>query len=241
MFRFRVFVSECDSVWRRRIRRFLSLEPGCELIGECATAADAAVAIARLRPDIALLGGQTPENLLRRIPGPLPVIITISEHGDVEFKLTKPFNILRFREMLDRAKARLARDRLTELYQSSSSGPRSPDRIAVRGNGRVVFVRVTDIDWIEAADNYVCLHCGRVTHMVRETMKDLEARLDRAQFPRVHRSAIVNLDRVRELQPWFRGDSRLVLQDGTALTIAKSHRAKLESLLLSGTPATKSA
>ena len=108
------------------------------------------------------------------------------------------------------------------------------DRVAVRNNGRLVFLKVSEIDWIEASDNYVCLHCGKDTHVVRETMSELERRLDPSLFIRVHRSAIVNLDRIRELQPWFRGDYRVVLNDGTELTLTKSHRDRLESQLLLG-------
>jgi two-component system LytT family response regulator len=111
---------------------------------------------------------------------------------------------------------------------------RSPDRIAVRRNGRVVLVRLDEIDWIEACDNYVCLHCGRETHTLRATLTDLEVRLGQASFLRIHRSAIVNLDRIRELQPWFRGDYRVILRDGTELILKKSHREQFESRLLFG-------
>ncbi len=80
------------------------------------------------------------------------------------------------------------------------------ERIAVRQNGRVLFIMLDEIDWIEAADNYVCIHCGPDTHVLRETMSAVEARLGPAHFVRIHRSAIVNIDRIKELQPWFRGD-----------------------------------
>jgi two-component system LytT family response regulator len=158
--------------------------------------------------------------------------------------LLKPFDRKRFRESLRRAKVQLARelseapdDRLYALFEQFTNGRRSPDRVAIRTNGRVVFVKVEDIDWIEASDNYVCLHCGKDTHVLRETMSQAESRLDPARFLRVHRSAIVNLDRIRELQPWFRGDYRVILRDGTELTLTKSHREKLESRLLLGATA----
>jgi two-component system LytT family response regulator len=123
------------------------------------------------------------------------------------------------------------------LFEQFTNGHRMPDRIAIRNNGRVVFARVDDIDWIEASDNYICLHCGKETHVLRETMSQLESRLDPARFLRVHRSAIVNLDRIKELQPWFRGDYRVILRDGTELTLTKTHREKLESRLLLGASA----
>ena len=87
------------------------------------------------------------------------------------------------------------------------------------------------IDWIEAADNYVCLHCGSATHVLRETMSGLESQLDPAAFVRIHRSAIVNLHRVREIQPWFRGDSRLVLDNGTVLTLSRTYRGRVQTAL----------
>jgi two-component system LytT family response regulator len=110
----------------------------------------------------------------------------------------------------------------------------SPDRIAVRQNGRFLFMTLDEIDWIEAADNYVCLHCGGQTHVLRETMTEVEARLASARFVRIHRSAIVNIERIKELQPWFRGDYRVILHDGTKLTLTKNHRENLDSQLLLG-------
>ena len=107
-------------------------------------------------------------------------------------------------------------------------------RIAVRQNGRVLFITLDEIDWIGAADNYVCLHCGAETHILRETMGELEARLAPARFVRIHRSAIVNIDRIKELQPWFRGDYHVILSNGTKLTLTKNHRQKLDSHLLLG-------
>ncbi len=118
---------------------------------------------------------------------------------------------------------------------SAGAAPTQPaaDRIAVRESGRVILLKVDDIDWIEAADNYVCLHRGTETHVLRETMNAVEARLP-SQFVRIHRSAIVNLDRVKELQPWFRGDYQVILRDGTKLTLTKNHRKKLHAQLLLG-------
>jgi two-component system, LytTR family, response regulator len=112
--------------------------------------------------------------------------------------------------------------------------PPAPERIAVRASGRVILLRVDDIDWIEAADNYVCLHCGAETHILRETMNAVEAQLGPSRFVRIHRSAIVNIDRIKELQPWSRGDYQVILRDGTKLTLTKSHRKKLHAQLLLG-------
>ncbi|HVW86904.1 MAG TPA: LytTR family DNA-binding domain-containing protein [Bryobacteraceae bacterium] len=254
MSNFRVLIVDDERLSRRRIRRLLSLEPDCEVIGECSNGAEAVETLENARPDILFLDVQMPEldgfEVIQALTKAKPLIIFTSAYDEYALRafevhafdyLLKPFDGRRLIESLHRAKARIRQersgssdDRLLELFESLSRARRSPDRIAVRNNGRVVFVKLEEIDWIEASDNYVCLHCARETHVVRETMSELEARLDPAQFLRVHRSAIVNLDRIKELQPWFRGDYRVILRDGTELTLTKNHREKLESRLLLG-------
>lgn len=248
---FKVLIVDDERLSRRRVRRLLSLEPDCEVLGECANGMEAVEAMKTVRPDIVFLDVQMPEmdgfDVARTVAAARPVVIFTSAYDEYALRafevqafdyLLKPFDGRRFRESLQRARFRVECDRFglqDRRLPEPAPAPRPvPDRIAVRNNGRVVFVKLTDIDWIEAADNYVCLHCGRETHVVRETMNELEARLNPAQFLRVHRSSIVNLDRVRELQPWFRGDYRIVLRDGTELTLTKNHREKLESRLLLG-------
>jgi two-component system LytT family response regulator len=247
---FKVLIVDDERLSRRRVRRLLSLEPDCEIAGECANGVDAVAALKQSRPDIVFLDVQMPEmdgfEVARAVADARPLVIFTSAYDEYALRafevqafdyLLKPFDGRRFRESLQRARARVECDRSgrSSIQPEPLQATRiSPDRIAVRNNGRVVFVKLADIDWIEAADNYVCLHCGRETHVVRETMNELEARLDPAQFLRVHRSSIVNLDRVRELQPWFRGDYRILLRDGTQLTLTKNHREKLESRLLLG-------
>jgi len=248
---FKVLIVDDERLSRRRVRRLLSMEPDCEVTGECANGVEAVAALKQSRPDIVFLDVQMPEmdgfEAARAMAAARPVVIFTSAYDEYALRafevqafdyLLKPFDSRRFRESLQRARVRVACDRSGSRSLNPAEPPHSPritpDRIAVRNNGRVVFVKLPDIDWIEAADNYVCLHCGHETHVVRETMNELEARLDPAQFLRVHRSSIVNLDRVRELQPWFRGDYRVVLRDGTQLTLTKNHREKLESRLLLG-------
>jgi two-component system LytT family response regulator len=111
------------------------------------------------------------------------------------------------------------------------SEQKASDRLAIKTGGRVVFLKTADIDWIEAADNYVTLHVGPDTHMLRETMNALEARLNSKQFIRISRSTIVNLERIKELQPMFHGDYTVILRNGTRLNLSRSHREKLQHLL----------
>jgi two-component system LytT family response regulator len=258
MRRFKVLIVDDERLSRQRIRRLLAFEPECEIAGECDNGADALKVLARERPDILFLDVQMPEldgfQVIRadiaHKENATPLVIFTSAFDEYALRafevhafdyLLKPFDRKRFREALQRAKAHLSKERsaapderLFALFEDLANGRRMPDRVAVRTNGRVVFVKVDDIDWIEASDNYVCLHCGKDTHVLRETMSQAESRLDSSRFLRVHRSAIVNLDRIRELQPWFRGDYRVILLDGTELTLTKTHRENLEARLLLG-------
>ena len=255
MANFKVIIVDDESAARRRVKRLLALESEFEIVAECASGTEAVAALREYRPHLMFLNVQLPEttgfDVLRNAGDASPLVIFTSAYEDYALKafelqafdyLLKPFDGHRFRESVQRAKARLAeiaavvpaRD-LSKMFQQFSARRAAPDRIAVRSRGRVVFVKLENVDWFEAADNYVSLHCGRETHVIRETMNDLESRLDPTRFLRVHRSAIVNLDRIKELQPWFRGDYRVILRDGTELTLTKTHREKLESRLLMGT------
>ena len=109
--------------------------------------------------------------------------------------------------------------------------PRTADRLTVKSDGRVFFVRAADVDWFEAEGNHVRLHVGKTTHLIRETISAIEGSLDAAQFARIHRSTIVNLDRIRELQPWFAGDYVVILRDGTQLKLSRTYRDHLQSRL----------
>jgi two-component system LytT family response regulator len=259
MSNFEVMIVDDERLSRRRIRRLLTLDPECAVTHECANGAEALQALKESSPDILFLDVHMPEvdgfGVAQALKDRAPLIVFTSAWDDQALRafevhafdyLLKPFDGRRFLESLRRAKARIARDRsgaadgrLFELFENLANSfektRRTPDRIAVRNNGRVVFVRLDDIDWMEASDNYVCLHTGRETHVVRQTMSELESQLDPTKFLRVHRSAIVNLDRIRELQPWFRGDYKVILRDGTELTLTKNHREKLEAQLLLGT------
>jgi two-component system LytT family response regulator len=249
MSRFRILIVDDESLSRTRLRRMISLDPECELLGECSNGSEAVAAHGQLHPDIVFLDVQMPGmdgfEVLRAIAGSHPLVILTSAHGehalrafeaDVFDYLLKPFGRRRFCESLQRAKSRITCDRarVPGAAQQPAHSRQFADRIAVRNNGSVTFVKLEEIDWFEAADNYVVLHRGRETHLVRATMAELEVKLDPGLFLRVHRSAIVNLDRIKELRRWFRGEYLIVLRDGTELTLTKNHRENLESRLLLG-------
>ena len=240
---------------RKRIRRLLTTEQDINVVGECGNGEEAIDFMKQRSPDLLFLDVQMPGvdgfGVLERIPrehAPIVVFVTaFDEYALRAFEvhafdyLLKPFDRKRFDQTMQRVRTQMGRlrngdvnQKLFALIQDLNTKRRSTDRIAVRSNGHVVFVKTEEVDWIEAADNYVCLHTGPDNHLLRETMNAIETRLDKDKFLRIHRSTIVNLDRVKELQPWFRGDYLVILQDGTQLTLSRSYREKLQNTPLRG-------
>jgi two-component system LytT family response regulator len=149
--------------------------------------------------------------------------------------LLKPFDRERFRQALSRAQQQLERTnggdlerRLTAIVQDLKPAKARTDRFVVKSGGRIFFVRTGEIDWIEAAGNYVKLHVGTDSHLIRETMNAVEARLSSDMFVRIHRCHIVNIEQVRELQPWFNGEYVVFLKNGTRLTLSRGYRERLQ-------------
>jgi two-component system, LytTR family, response regulator len=250
--RIQTVVVDDERIARQRLRRLLSTQPDFELVGECSSGEDARSLLEEREVDLLFLDVQMAEmngfRLLDTIPPdrrPLVVFVTAhSEHALQAFEadaldyLLKPFDRERFNKCLQRAREQLTPRRQDEdkvpvdaLRRVIESLKPKQERFAIRTNGRVVFVRAEEIDWVEAADNYVCLHVGPDTHILRETMNALEARLDPDHFVRVHRSKMVNVDRIKELQPWFHGEYVIVLQDGTNVTLSRGYRERLMGLL----------
>jgi two-component system, LytTR family, response regulator len=247
----RVLIVDDEELARQRLQRLLAAEEDVEVIGEASDGVQALDSIRRLTPDLVFLDVQMPEvdgfAVLERLrPRPAPAIIFVTAHDDYALRafdvhavdyLRKPFDAARFKEAFSRARQRLAGSGAEDqarkidalLAQVESQPPRSRERLMVRTDGRLYFVRIDDIDWIEAAGNYVKLHVGRDTHLMRETMTGIEKMLDPTRFLRIHRSAIVNLDRVREMQPWFSGEYTVILRDGTQLRLSRVYRDRLET------------
>jgi two-component system LytT family response regulator len=253
MARLRTLIVDDEPLARERLCQLLGEEPDIEIMGECSDGAEALEVIRQQRPDLVLLDVQMPEldgfGLLAALDQEqLPAIIFVTAYDQFALRafevhaldyLLKPFDQERFRSALNRARAWLERrgggtidDRLSALLADlKGAAARVQDRLAVKSGGRVILLKLEEIDWIEAADNYVNLHVGRESHMLRETMNSLEQRLHSGQFLRISRSSIVNLDRVRELQPLFHGEYSVILKDGTRLTLSRGYRDKLSLLL----------
>jgi two-component system LytT family response regulator len=253
MKRLRTLVVDDENLARKRILRLLLDEPDIEVVGECANGREALSIINRESPDLMFLDVQMPEMdgfaVLREMgPRRVPAVIFVTaydtyalqafEYNALDY-LLKPFDENRFREAVERVRERLASrqdpvlsERLAALIETYSPSRPNRGRIAIKTGGKVMFVNMADIDWIEAADNYACVHCAGTTHVLRETMNSLESKLDRGLFVRIHRSIIVNIDRISEMQPWFRGDYLVILKDGTKLKLSRTYRESLSGTLL---------
>jgi two-component system LytT family response regulator len=254
----RVLVVDDEPLARSGVRDLVTRDPDLEVVGECGDGPAAVRAIETLRPDLVLLDVQMPGmdgfDVLRAVGADrMPADVFNTAYDKFALKafevcaldyLLKPFEDERFASSLARAKRIIAGDevkrlaaRLIGLLESRGGAgvpPEAPSflsRIAVKTGGSIQLVRVEDIDWIEAADYYSRLHVAGRGHLIRETMAALEARLDPSRFFRVHRSAIVNLDRVKHLQPLQRGTHAVVLADGTRLKLNRARRAMLEKRL----------
>ena len=248
----RVLIVDDEPVARRRVRRLLRSAADVVVAGESGDGASALDMIRELSPDVVLLDVQMPEldgfGVLEALsPDEIPVIIFVTAYDEYALRafdvhaldyVLKPVDAERLATALGRARARLderrgARldDRVIALLRTIAPDRKHLTRIPVRADGRVHLLDLADVDWIGAADNYVTLHAGSREYLIRDTMGRLERELDPDRFVRVHRSSIVQIDRVRELLPDFHGDFTLILRTGTRLTLSRNYRAKLEARL----------
>lgn len=248
----RALIVDDEPLARRHLRTLLASDPDVEIVGECGNGLDAVSAIQSGAPDLVFLDVQMPEldgfGVVRALdPHHMPVLIFITAHDEYALNafrvhaldyLLKPVDRSHFHETLARAKALVRSghghedgDQLLALLERLAARQQQVERLAVKVQGKIIFLRVHEIDWIEALDNHVRIHTGSQVHLVRDTMTRLETRLPAAKFLRIHRSTIVNTGRIKELQPWFQGDYVVILADGTQLTSSRSYRANLQRFL----------
>lgn len=241
---------------RRNLRALLKAVPDIDLVKECGNGRDAVEVIRALEPDLVFLDVQMPEmngfEVLEQLTDqPLPVIIFVTAYDQYALKafevsaldyLLKPFDDARFHKALAQARRQIEQQDASELGRKlltlmgrrevrTDASPRYLTRLLVKTAGRVIFIRTEEIDWIEAYDNYLRLHVGGKAHLLRQTMNELEAALNPEQFARIHRSTIVNLDRVKELHPHFNSEHLVILQDGTELKLSRTRKEWLEQWL----------
>lgn len=243
----RILIADDEPVIREGLRAILRLEPDVEIIGECRDGLEALEMIRATSPDVVFLDVQMPvltglEVIEQLGAGERPHVIFVTAHDEYAIRafevsavdyVLKPFNRTRALAALRRAQERLRNppaqayaDHLASLVERVSQ-QRYTERLLATSAGRIQVFPVGDIEWIEAADNYLRLHGASGQGMLRETMKGLEGKLDPSRFARVHRSTIVNLACVRELRPLPSGDYSLLLQSGASVVMSRSYRHEL--------------
>ena len=247
----RTMIIDDEPLARERVKRFLRDEDEIEIIGECSNGVDAVGAIKERKPDLVFLDIQMPEKngfeVIRSLSGKyLPTVVFVTAYDQYALQafdvhaldyLLKPFTrerlhraVMRAREQIDGKRFGRIDERLTSLIADLKTEKKYLERLVVKTTGRVFFLKSDEIDWIEAAGNYVKLHVGRETHMIRETMNGIETKLDPDRFLRIHRSTVVHIDRIKELHPMFSGDYAVILRDGTELALSRNYRERFVEL-----------
>lgn len=232
----RAVIVDDEAPARDRIRHLLELERDVDVVGEAANGSDACETVRELRPDVLFLDVQMPDvdglELLVELGDRVPEFVIFVtaydqyalkafEHAAVDY-LLKPFDPDRFAEAVSRVRGALA------ARAQATAQPNYISRIAVRSGERVLLLKAADIDWVEAQGNYVVLHSAGARYILRDRISAIEARLDPAAFVRIHRSTVVNVDRIRDLHPLFHGEYTVVLTDGTRLTLSRRYRDRLQ-------------
>lgn len=246
MSRLRVVIVDDEPLARRRLTRLLKSEPDVSVVGECGDGESAVAALGRLTPDLLLLDVRLPgmdglavlDAVRPAAHGPAVVFVTAYdryavaafEREAVDY-LLKPVDGERLRSAVARARRRLRRPGPGELARGlgalRNGISRPAERLLVMTRGRGVFVRTADIEWIEAAGNAVRLHVSGALHRVRGPLTRLVDRLDPDRFRRISRSAVVNVDRVKEIEPWFHGDAVILLDSGRRIRLSRRYRQEL--------------
>ncbi len=247
----KTLIVDDEPLARDRVKRLLRDEHDIEIIGECGNGREAIAAINAQRPDLVFLDIQMPEKngfeVVKAINEKvMPAVIFVTAYDQYALQafdvhaldyLLKPFNRERLHQAVSHARTQIERkrigqldERLASLIRDLKAEKRYLERLVVKSVGRVFFLKADDIDWIEAAGNYVKLHTGREAHMIRETMNGIEAKLDPDKFLRIHRSTVVNIDRIKELHPMFSGDYAVILRNGTELALSRNYRERLLEL-----------
>jgi two-component system LytT family response regulator len=259
--RLRTVIVDDEPAARRGLRLLLERDRGVEIVGEAAGGAEAAEIIKREKPDLVFLDVQMPgcdgfEALAKVGTAAAPAVVFVTaydEHALRAFEvnavdyLLKPYDDARFAAALQRAKDEVRRraadhvntrlSQLLEYLQHDSARPAparddgAGDRILVKSSGEIFFLKAEEIDWIEAEGDYMKFHVGGRAHLMRETMARLESRLDPKRFIRIHRSTIVNIDRLRKLSPSFAGEYAVILHDGTKLKLSRGYHERIATLM----------
>ena len=248
MERIRTLIVDDEPLARAGLRAALQKDQEIEIVDEARDGQEALEKIRSVRPDLVFLDIQMPEldgfDVLDSLESDeIPMVVFVTAYDQYALNafqvhaldyLLKPYEDERLLEAVDRAKAQMGKKngsspikRVQEMLESTRAERPHVGRIMVRSGGRITFVRVDDVDWIEAQGDYICLHTQGKKHLIREKISDMESQLSPESFLRIHRSTMVNITRIREMQPMFHGEYAVVLLDGTRLTMSRSFRDRV--------------
>jgi two-component system LytT family response regulator len=254
----RVVLADDERLAREKLRLLLASEPGIQIVAECGDGAQAVLAIRKHQADLAILDVQMPgmdgfEVLSQLSPDEMPVVIFATAYDQYALRafeanaldyLLKPFDRERLHNAMEKARLHLSGsqnreitrrilDLLSQIVPGMPAPAPSPgeSRLVIREKGRIVFLNLDQIDWIDASANYVRLNMGKESHLVRETIGKIAERLDPNRFVRIHRSTIVDVRKIKELIPVNSGEYIVVLRNGKELSCSRGHRAALQSLV----------
>ena len=239
----RAVIVDDEELARGFLRELLAAHPDIQIAAECANGFEAVKAIAETTPDLLFLDVQMPKldgfevlELIDQTLETLPVVIFVTAYDQYAMRafdahavdyLLKPFSAERFGRALERAKSRLGERRIPTEVAAERSPAERPQRIVVKDGTRVHVIPLDKLDYIEAQDDYVALHSGGRSHLKQQSIASLEATLDPARFVRIHRSAIVNLERIARIEPYGKESRIAILNDGTRLPVSRSGYARL--------------
>jgi two-component system LytT family response regulator len=252
----RVVIADDERLARKKLRLLLESEPQVTVAAECQDGRETIAAIAAFRPDLLLLDIQMPDldgfQVLQEIPAhAMPVVIFTSAYDQYAIRafeahaldyLLKPFDQGRLHRAIERARLELLKstngdfthrllDLLSHIKSGTTSASEPQNRLVIRAKGRVVFLNLDEIDWVEAAANYVRLNAGKESYLLRETISRTSERLDPNEFIRIHRSTIVNVRKIKELIPVNSGEYVVVLKSGKELSCSRGYRALLQRMI----------
>jgi len=248
----RAVIADSEPQMRDQLRFLLAEESGVEIVAECGDGLQTIAAVNIHKPDLLLLDIEMQDadgfqvlNCISRQDMPIVILSSASDHHAIRaFEasaldyLLKPFDRLRLHTAIERTRSQLVKThdrhlthRILDLLAEARTEAQTDRRLVVKTAGRVVFVDMSEIDWVEAAGNYVELKTRNGTYLIREGIGSLAKRLDANQFVRIHRSIIVNVRKIKELQPCNRGEYMVVLKDGKQLSCSRGYRAKLQELI----------
>ena len=247
----RALIVDDEPLARKRVAQFLAGDPGIAVAGECSDGVEAVHAIESLQPELVFLDVQMPEmdgfEVVAALGERMPAVVFATAFDEFALRafnanavdyLLKPFSAERLRAAVERVRERLGRGGQAEIAREMRSlldtlqaERRYPERLVVRIGPRIVFVRVADVDWIDTDANYVRIHAGGRSYLLRETLTSLAERLPPDRFIRIHRSTLVNVNRIKEVHPMFKGTYHIRLEDGTELTSTLTYRDRIHQLI----------